>query len=762
MKSRCVGLLTTVYLLSAAVVLARGVPGQDATANVAGSGAPRSSAEIIVPRLIKFSGTMLDGQNRPMAGPVGVTFALYAQESGGAALWMETQNVHPDANGNYTVLLGAASKDGVPAEQFASGEARWLGLQVENRPEHTRVLLVSVPYALKAHDAETLGGLPPSAFVTTAQGAAGGGIVSSSPTVNGSRASTNAPAPAPCAFNGAGTANFVPLWTGACSQTNSLFFQTGGNMGLGTVTPKAALDVAYPGAAVHTLIGNAGCGANFSGIGFSALSGCANYALLGDNNGHTYINSTSGGGAIHLRHNNAEQMTLTPAGLVGIGTGAPGAMLDVRAPNVINSPVAQFGSSVFGSSNSILVFNKFCPFNLCIPQTLVAGSTEMFLSGGPGTYVPGTIAGDGGLRVIASRNIFFGDSGHARMFLASNGNVGINTTTPSTRLTVIGNNVGGQAAILGQSFALPGTGVQGTAGADGTGVAGTASVPGGCGSLELCTATGVSGTASGSTFNVGVSGSVTGGGTGVQGFSDNSSGFGVQGTGPNTGVQGVASTAAFFAAGVWGNATTTTGVTRGVYGTSSSNAGIGVHGIAFVGGQFETGNSKGAILIGRGLGSTRFRVDPLGQVFADGGYVTGGADFAESFAVRGDKTHYEAGDLLAIDRNGTRRMALAQEPYSHLVAGIYSTKPGLLGTTHTMFDPELEQEVPLAVVGVVPCKVSAENGSIQPGDLLVTSSTPGFAMKGTNKKRMLGAVVGKALEPLPSGKGTILVLVTLQ
>jgi hypothetical protein len=436
----------------------------------------------------------------------------------------------------------------------------------------------------------------------------------------------------------------------------------------------------------------------------------------------------------------------------------------VRAPNTINSPVAQFGSSVGGSSNSILVFNKFCPAFSCLPQALTPGSTEVFLSGGPNTYVPGTVAGDGGLRVIASRNIFFGDSGQARMFLASNGNVGINTKTPSTRLTVIGNNVAGSAAILGQASpsAIPSTGVQGTAGADGTGVLGTANVPGGCGGLELCTATGVSGTASGSTFNVGVAGSVTGGGIGVQGFSDNTSGFGVQGNAPDTGVQGVATSTDFFAAGVWGNASAKAGFTRGVYGTSSSSAGIGVHGIAFVGGQFETGNAQGAILVGRGLGSTRFRVDPLGMVFADGGYVTGGADFAESFAVRGDRKQYEAGDLLAIDRKGARRMVLAQEAYSHLVAGIYSTKPGLLGTAHTMFDPALEQEVPLAVVGVVPCKVTAENGPIATGDLLVSSTTPGYAMKGTNRKRMLGAVVGKALEPLPSGKGTIIVLVTLQ
>jgi hypothetical protein len=74
----------------------------------------------------------------------------------------------------------------------------------------------------------------------------------------------------------------------------------------------------------------------------------------------------------------------------------------------------------------------------------------------------------------------------------------------------------------------------------------------------------------------------------------------------------------------------------------------------------------------------------------------------------------------------------------------------------------LQAEVPLAVVGIVPCKASAENGPIERGDLLVTSSTPGHAMKGTDRNRMLGAVVGKALEPLREGKGVIQVLVTLQ
>jgi hypothetical protein len=97
------------------------------------------------------------------------------------------------------------------------------------------------------------------------------------------------------------------------------------------------------------------------------------------------------------------------------------------------------------------------------------------------------------------------------------------------------------------------------------------------------------------------------------------------------------------------------------------------------------------------------------------------------------------------------------------VAGIYSTKPGVLASPHDMDDPRPETtEVPLAVVGIVPCKATAANGPIQVGDLLVASSRPGYAMRGTNRSRMLGAVVGKALEPLPKGTGVIQVLVTLQ
>jgi hypothetical protein len=139
-----------------------------------------------------------------------------------------------------------------------------------------------------------------------------------------------------------------------------------------------------------------------------------------------------------------------------------------------------------------------------------------------------------------------------------------------------------------------------------------------------------------------------------------------------------------------------------------------------------------------------------------------GADFAESVGVGSDRAQYEPGDLMVIDPDKPGSFLKSNQPYSTLVAGVYSTKPGFVGRLHPAGDPASAGEVPMAMVGRVPTKVSAENGPIKVGDLLVTSSTPGYAMKGTDHDRMLGAVIGKALGPLDSGTGIIEVLVTLQ
>lgn len=137
-----------------------------------------------------------------------------------------------------------------------------------------------------------------------------------------------------------------------------------------------------------------------------------------------------------------------------------------------------------------------------------------------------------------------------------------------------------------------------------------------------------------------------------------------------------------------------------------------------------------------------------------------GGDYAESVDVSGDRKKYEPGDVLVIDPGSEGKFLKSTEPYSTSVMGIYSTKPGLIGRRQGT--AKSLDEVPMAMMGIVPTKVSAENGAIHPGDLLVTSSTSGYAMKATDRNRMIGALIGKALGTLESGAGVIEVGVTLQ
>src|SRR5689334_22324715 len=69
-------------------------------------------------RLVKFGGTLRDGTGAPLTGTVGVAMGIYKEQQGGTPLWMETQNVTLDAQGNYTVLLGATQTDGLPLDLF--------------------------------------------------------------------------------------------------------------------------------------------------------------------------------------------------------------------------------------------------------------------------------------------------------------------------------------------------------------------------------------------------------------------------------------------------------------------------------------------------------------------------------------------------------------------------------------------------------------------------------------------------------------------
>ncbi len=197
-----------------------------------------SSAAAVVPHLVNFSGKAME-QGKPITGQAGITLGIYGEETGGSPLWLETQNIQIDSKGNYTVQLGATKNEGLPQELFTSGEARWLGATI-NGEEQARVLLISVPYALKAADAQTLGGLPASAFVLA------------TPAIAASSSSSPASAPSAglstAALAGTGTTGFVPLWLDSVGTLgNSVLFQSGtgaaAKIGVNTTSPATTLDV---------------------------------------------------------------------------------------------------------------------------------------------------------------------------------------------------------------------------------------------------------------------------------------------------------------------------------------------------------------------------------------------------------------------------------------------------------------------------------------------------------------------------------------
>jgi hypothetical protein len=196
-----------------------------------------TSAAAIVPRLVNFSGKAID-QGKALTGVTGITFAIYSEETGGSPLWLESQNVQADGKGNYTAQLGVTKSEGLPLDLFTSGEARWLGVRVNGGEEQPRVLLLSVPYALKAADAQTLAGLPASAFMLAGTVAAG----------NSSSTATSPAQAATAAVSGTGTTDFLPLWTNSTGGLgNSVLFQSGtgttAKIGVNTTTPGTTLDV---------------------------------------------------------------------------------------------------------------------------------------------------------------------------------------------------------------------------------------------------------------------------------------------------------------------------------------------------------------------------------------------------------------------------------------------------------------------------------------------------------------------------------------
>jgi hypothetical protein len=475
---------------------------------LAQTAAPNSNlASTQVPRLIKFSGVAKDESGKPVTGAVDITFSLYKDEQGGSPLWVEPQNVRPEETGHYTVMLGSASADGVPLSLFSSAEAHWISTQVSGQPEQPRVLLLSVPYALKAADAETLGGLPASAFMhSTVAGAQG---------KSGTPASQSPPNLPPAGVTGKGTKNFVPLWTGATALGDSLIYQTGGNLGIGTKTPQATVDVASKAALGMqvTVPGSA-----------AAIDGIATDPKAGTTGVYGQSSSPIGNGVY---------------GLDNATTGGIGVIGQSNATSGKSYGVAGFATSTTTGASGVLG-----------SETATSGQVH-----GVSGFASSTTTGAVGVIgfELATTGLVYGVSG------------GTNSTTTNAA----GVN-GFEGAATGQVFGVGGStnsitdysaGVTGYEGATSGKVSGVA---GGTAS----TTTGASGV-------TGNAGATTGNVYGVSGYTPSIAGVGVLGTayassGNTTGVIG--STVSPNGIGAFGNSTSTSGGT-GVQGQTESASG---------------------------------------------------------------------------------------------------------------------------------------------------------------------------------------------
>ncbi|WP_406387564.1 hypothetical protein [Streptomyces sp. NBC_00887] len=272
---------------------------------------------------------------------------------------------------------------------------------------------------------------------------------------------------------------------------------------------------------------------------------------------------------------------------------------------------------------------------------------------------------------------------------------------------------------------------------------------------------------------------------GVEGLSSSAiGGAGVYGSNSAGGAGVVGETSGRFNPAVYGKHSGTEG--QGVLGEADNGAGTAGKSKNWVGAYGESASTSGGSGVwgehkGAGTGTIGFSAEGVG-VHARGGRLAGffegnvevtgdlvltGADVAEQFDVavgRGDGEDIGPGAVLTLDHEGA--LTPCTLAYDTRVAGVVSGAgdrvPALvLDRQEAGTSREAAFRKAIAVIGKVWCRADASSKPIGVGDLLTTSSTPGHTMVATDREAAFGAVLGKALTPLASGTGMVLVLVGL-
>jgi hypothetical protein len=501
---------------------------QSGSASAANSGTSVS----VVPRLIKFSGvigpqvTQINDNEtlKDLSGtPIMVAFSLYELQEGGGPLWSEAQKVQLDEQGRYTVLLGATQPEGLPLDLFTSGQALWVGVQPQlpGAGEQPRVLLVSVPYALEAGDAATLGGKPASAYllaqpveglapaVSQTAGAAGTGVKAPSPEVS----TLLRPAVLTA------TQNYIPVMTdNSGSLGNSVMYQNGSSIGIGTLTPGAQLDLLSSGESVNFGPGTIGFpspaavpnGGSLTGRGttsnyrFAIQDGTGRvnqyWNAYANTSGTTHSYYVTGEPAVRMNWGGTGQGTIrfqvAPAGTagqpinwtealfvdntgrMGIANVTPAAQLDVRG----SAESLYFGAGSIGFSTpasvptggSLVGRGSTSNYRFAIQDGTgrvnqywnayanPSGTHTYYVTGEPAVRMNWGGTGQGTIRFQVAPA---GTAGQAipwteGLFMDNSGNVGLGTITPAAKLDVAG-NINSSGTVSAASFSGSGAGLTG-------------------------------------------------------------------------------------------------------------------------------------------------------------------------------------------------------------------------------------------------------------------------------------------------------------
>ena len=344
-----------------------------------------ATAATVIPALVRYSGVALRADGKALSGASSITFLIFKDQAGGEPLWAETQTVGFDPAGHYEVYLGAGNPSGLPADLFGTGEARWLEVQVAGEPPQPRVLLVSVPYALKAADAATLGGLPASAFVLA------GSQVATLATAGAAAVSPDASS---TVTTTGGTKSYIPIFTGSNTIASSEIYDTGTSVGIGVVpNPSARLDVGggiiLRGGMTVSRTGNATSSKAYPSYPFGFYSNVYNSSTKGTDNPHFLLQSEPTG-------NNSSNTGATFNLLYSNHGNAPAETgLSINSSGVIQFASGQtFGSTSAGG----VALNGTSTSNTGVEGTSSSGS------GVVGTNANTTVGTAGVLGVAGQRN----------------------------------------------------------------------------------------------------------------------------------------------------------------------------------------------------------------------------------------------------------------------------------------------------------------------------------------------------------------------